>query len=77
MSNRRRIRHNNCLNTEKTHCRHQTARGAVALIAANPVDRRSCTTLAREALKYGASFGFIGLYITEKNYRKKGHGIQI
>jgi len=29
------------------------------------------------AVKYGASFGFIGLYIVEKNFRHQGYGIQI
>lgn len=29
------------------------------------------------AVRYGDTFGFIGLYITEKNYRHQGYGIQI
>lgn len=29
------------------------------------------------AVKYGTSFGFIGLYIVEENHRRKGYGIQI
>ncbi len=29
------------------------------------------------AVRYGATFGFIGLYIVESNFRRKGYGIRI
>lgn len=55
---------------------------AAAFYAADPqgfligrLNNLPITTIS--AVKYGASFGFIGLYITEKNYRQKGYGIQI
>lgn len=55
---------------------------AVAFYAADPqgfligrLNNLPITTIS--AVKYGTSFGFIGLYIAEKNYRQKGYGIQI
>ncbi|SEJ32368.1 Acetyltransferase (GNAT) domain-containing protein [Azotobacter beijerinckii] len=55
---------------------------AASFYAADPqgfligrLDNRPIATIS--AVKYGNSFGFVGLYIVEKSYRQKGYGIQI